>query len=494
MGLLEFSDLMVISPVVFLSVGALLVLLMETLTPRGSNADLKYLLSFLIVFFALVALELSSSVYGFDRKALGGLVYADPLSAWSVLILLVGGVLALGVGQRALEREGVSASGEYYSLFLMSLAGALVFATSAELVTLFLGLELMSMPLYCLCGAALFKRESVESALKYFLLGSFSSAFLLYGIAVLYGLTGTTVIADIAVKLSGADPAVVLFAATLLVVGLGFKLALVPFHFWAPDVYQGAPTSITTYMATVIKAAAVLAALRVIWGGFSGFIDDWAPIVWLLAVATMTVGNFAALRQRNLKRMLAYSSIAHAGYMLVAFLALEPGQGGGAAVLYYLVAYLIMTTGAFGVLIGVAQGNKPGEELDHFANLGRRQPILAAVMSLFMLSLAGIPPGMAGLVGKFFLFSAAVRADFVGLAIIGVLNSAVSCYYYLRVVVVMYFRGAEAETEDSTPEWELRPSLQGVLAVCALLVVSLGIFPAAVLESAEYVIEGLSAW
>jgi len=366
----------------------------------------------------------------------------------------------------------------------------MIFASSAELITMFLGLETMSMALYCLCGAALGRRRSAESALKYFLLGSFSSAFLLYGIALLYGLTGTTSIPAIAGSLAGADQSILFFSLGLMLVGLIFKLGAVPFHFWAPDVYEGAPTPVTAYMACVIKASAVVAALRVLWVGFGGQIVFWSGAVWLIAVLTMVIGNLAALRQRGLKRMLAYSSVAHAGYLLVAFLAHGVELGGGAAILYYLIAYTFMTMGAFAIVLSVtgqASGDQPGEKLggdvlqsddiSRFNGLGYRRPVVAIVMSLFMLSLAGIPPGMAGLLGKVYIFTAAVKAQYVGLAIIGVLASAISCYYYLRVIVAMYFLEGESVTAPARVDASATPAFVGAVGVCAIGVVYLGLNP-----------------
>jgi NADH-quinone oxidoreductase subunit N len=501
-------DLTAALPLLILSGGSLLVLLIEALrispapapalpvgiplgapTPRAVRAaDAVTLFSIAAAFMSLI---IYGGLYTAGEKIFGGMLYADPL-ARIVSLLIVGGALAAFVMcEESLASEGVQSRIEFHSLYLMSIAGALIFASSAELITLFLGLEIMSMALYCLCGAVISGtaprvRRSAEAAMKYFLLGSFSSAFLLYGIALIYGLTGSTDLGHIREVAGSINPPVMmLLALGLMLIGLAFKIGAVPFHFWAPDAYTGAPTSITAYMACVIKTAAVVAALRVVWGAFGtqpGQVSLWMWGVWLLAVLTMTVGNLVALRQRNVKRMLAYSSIAHAGYLLVGFLARDTASamyGGGAAIFYYLVAYTLMTMGAFGVVLALSPAE--GDEERVWKGLGYRRPGLALLMSLFLFSLAGIPPGMAGLLGKFYLFGAAIKSDYVGVVIIGVINSAISCYYYLGVVVSMYFR--DSEGEDTAPA-RLNPGLFAVLVLCAVGVVLLGIFPSSVYQAA----------
>jgi NADH-quinone oxidoreductase subunit N len=279
-----------------------------------------------------------------------------------------------------------------------------------------------------------------------------------------------------------------------MLVGFVFKIGAVPFHFWAPDVYQGAPTPVTAYMACVIKAAAVGAMLRVLWTSFPS--DElfvvWSAAVWFIALITMVFGNLVALRQRSMKRMLAYSSIGHAGYIMVGFLA-PSSFGGGAAILFYIVSYTIMTLGAFGVVLAVSSNKSDDlavDDLTRFNRLGYRSPVLAAVMSLFLLSLAGLPPGMAGFLGKFYIFNAAIKADFIGLSIIGVLCSAVSCYYYLRVIVAMYFvPETEAVGDESAPRMSV--SLQGALAICGVMIILLGVFPSWLHEGAVKVISSM---
>jgi len=483
------SELCTIAGLLVVSVGALLVLLVDVFSREKSCGE-KSCLANLTGFFLIAACAAqfwAAPLYQQGKEPLfHGLVYADPYAFFISMVILLGTLVSYAIGVRRFKDEGIDPSGEFYSVYLMTVAGALVFASAAELVTLFLGLEIMSMGLYCLAGSALSIRSSAESALKYFLLGSFSSAFLLYGIALLYGLTGSTVISNLglAAALSDTQGVVLRVALGMLLIGFGFKIGAVPFHFWAPDVYQGAPTSITGFMACVVKAAAVGVALRVMWEGFLNMVVLWSGAVAFMAVLTMTLGNFAALRQRSLKRMLAYSSIAHAGYLLVGFLAPADQFGGGPAVLFYLVSYTVMTLGAFGIVLAVTSrysAEPNADDLSRFEGLGMRQPVLGALMCIFMLSLAGLPPGMAGLLGKFYLFGAAVKAEYLGVAIIGVLNSAVSCFYYLRVLVTMYFKEPSASTAAPV---KLELSLASALALCAFAAIFLGIFPSALYDAA----------
>lgn len=483
------SELGFAAPLIVLFGGALLVLLLEVFLkvewPRGMIA-----LATLICAFTTL---LSSSAAGFpERPIFSGLLYADPFAAFITAIVLIGAVMSVMIGMDHLERCGVESPGEYYALLLMSLVGALVFAASAELITLFVGLEIMSLAIYPLCGAAVTNRHSAESALKYFLLGSFSSAFLLYGIALIYGMTGTTSIPEIAEMLPRISGTMLYFSIGLILVGFFFKVAAVPFHFWAPDVYQGAPTPVTAFMATVIKAAAVAAALRVLWVALADKVALWSGTLWVVVVLTMTLGNLVALRQRSLKRMLAYSSIAHAGYILMGLLAPTDEFGGGAAILFYLLAYSIMTIGAFGIVQAIMAGRDVelrADEITRFNGLAQRNPGLAALMAIFMLTLAGIPPGMAGFLGKFYIFGAAVKAGYVGLAIIGVINSAISAYYYLRVIVAMYFVEGDESTAVESPA--IGAPLMVALLACAAGCVLLGLFPSAIHDGAQSVITAL---
>ena len=480
-------DLYAALPLMIVGLGSLLLLMLEVFIkeswPRGLTAAT-------ILTAALVALEGTMEMYGIGERIFFGLVYIDRFALFVSFLVLVGSILAIFLSLDRLQDEGVESPGEYYSLYLMATFGALLFAMSAEFITFFLALEVMSMALYTLCGSAITKLRSSEAALKYFILGSFSSAFLLYGIALLYGLTGSTEMSVIAEQLVSHSSPIQYVALGLVLIGLIFKIGGAPFHFWAPDVYQGAPTSVTAYMAVVIKSAAVIAALRVMWSTFGSLLIFWSGAVWFIAVLTMTVGNLIAVRQKNVKRMLAYSSIAHVGYLLVAFLAPSDEFGGGAAILFYLIAYTVMTLGAFAVVHFVALANADDTEPEHVRNfngIGYKRPLLGFAMVIFMLSLAGLPPGMAGMLGKFYIFNAAIKADYLGLAIIGVLNSAISCYYYLNVLVAMYFSQSEKEVEFG----ELGVPMKGLLTICVLGSVAIGVFPSAIHGLTSWVMYGL---
>jgi NADH-quinone oxidoreductase subunit N len=379
-------------------------------------------------------------------------------------------------------------SGEFYALVPFATLGMVLMAASTDLILLFLGLEMMSLAAYVL--AAIWRRElrSSEGAVKYFLLGAFATGFLLFGIALLYGAFGGTGLDTISAGLaaaSGAQRTYALAGVALLLVGFSFKIAAVPFHAWAPDVYEGAPTSVTALMAVGVKAAAFAAFARVFLHYLAPLAVDWTPVLWAVAALTMTFGNLAAIAQRNVKRMLAYSSIAHAGYILVGMVAAT--EAGGAAILYHLLAYALMNLGAFAVVIAVGRKGEPNETLDDFAGLGFRYPFLGVSMIVFMLSLAGFP-ALAGFTGKFYLFSAAVKAGYVGLAVIGVLNSVVSVYYYAGVLVKMYM----AEGAKDLIAITHRPYLFVTLLITAGGTVFLGIFPAWAFELARSAFQSLS--
>jgi len=377
-----------------------------------------------------------------------------------------------------LEREGLLAP-EYYPLLLFAVLGMMLMAGGEDLMVIFLGLELMSISVYVLAGFNRRSPRSAEAALKYFLLGAFASAFLLYGIALIYGATGSTGLDRIAASpaAKNGDP-LVMAGLGLMLVGFGFKISSVPFHMWAPDVYQGAPTTVTSFIATGSKAAAFAALIRVLVVSLRGAQSDWAALLWGIAVVTMTVGNVVALAQSNLKRMLAYSSIAHVGYMLMGLVA--GGAPGAGAILFYLLAYTFTIVGAFGVIGLCARAGEEAVEVGDYSGMARRHPVLAATLTLFMLSLVGIPP-LAGFVAKFYLFGSAVRAGYLWLTVVAVLNSAIAAYYYLRVIVYMYMREPEGEGLSVTP------SLAGGLALTIALVglVLLGLMPAPFADLAQ---------
>jgi len=368
--------------------------------------------------------------------------------------------------------------GEYYILLLFATIGMMLIASANDLIILFLGIELMSVCLYVLTGFFRTRDRSNEAALKYFLLGAFATGFLLYGIALIYGAAGTTnlsIIHSLFVEIS-AHPLFVI-GAGLLLIGLSFKVAAVPFHMWAPDVYEGAPTPVTAFMSTGAKAAAFSAFIVVFIRTFDFLGGRVNELLAILAAASMILGNVVAIAQTNIKRMLAYSSIAHAGYMLSGIAAgTLDGQVG---VMFYLVAYTMMNLGAFAVISFMEQKNDRNLSLDDYIGLNRSQPMLAALMAVFMFTLAGIPP-FAGFFGKYYVFLAAIKAHMTWLAIIGVLASVVSAYFYLRVVVFMYFRDGKADVTA-------KPSIIALAAVwsCAVLVVVLGLFPSSIVQIAQ---------
>jgi NADH-quinone oxidoreductase subunit N len=372
-------------------------------------------------------------------------------------------------------------TGDYYSLVMFATVGMMLMASATDLLVIFLALEVMSIAAYALAGIARSQVRSNEAAMKYFLLGAFATGFLLFGIALVFGATGSMtlpVIAERVGQVAGQEKVLLIAGVALLVVGFGFKIAAVPFHAWAPDVYEGSPTTVTAFMAVGIKAAAFAAFVRIFLHTLGALYTDWSGPLWVLAVLTMTVGNVVALLQTNIKRMLAYSSIAHAGYLLVGMVA--GGPDGGSAILFYLIAYAFMTLGAFAVVVAVGRAGESNELLDDYAGIAFRNPFLGVAMTVFMLSLAGIPP-LGGFVGKFYIFSAAIQSGYVGLAVIGVLNSVVSVYYYVGVLVRMYM--TEGPTEVTPPS--SRPYLFAALIATLAGTVLVGLFPSPLLELAR---------
>jgi NADH-quinone oxidoreductase subunit N len=409
------------------------------------------------------------------------MVVLDNYSLFLKAIFLVTAGLTILMSIRFLKAEGFE-HGEYYILLLFATVGMMFMASAADLIIVFLGLETFSLAVYVLAGFFRTNPKSNESSLKYFLLGAFSTGFLLYGIALIYGATGTTHLKGIFDFLRRADlftDPLLLIGMGLLIVGFGFKVASVPFHMWTPDVYEGAPTAVTAFMAVGPKAAGFAAFLRVFLYSLSSLQTDWVWILWVLAVLTMTLGNIVAIAQKNIKRMLAYSSIAHAGYILVAMVAAS--ELSTASILYYLLAYAFMNLGAFAVVILYGRKGEENILVSDYSGMASRYPLLAAAMAVFMFSLAGIPP-TAGFVGKFYIFSAAVKAGYVGLAIIGVLNSALSVYFYLRVTVMMYMRNPEKEPAGSL---EFSPGMVIALLIAVFFTLQMGIFPANYLNLAR---------
>jgi NADH-quinone oxidoreductase subunit N len=464
----------VLAPTLVLLGAALLVLMLDLVPPRNDKTHLAVVSLAGVIGALLVAL----TCWGRDYRGFHGMVVLDNYALFVDVVICYAVALVLLLSIDYLRRAGVQ-SGEYYALVLFSAAGMMLMASANDLLVVFLALELMSLCLYVLAGLFKQRLDSGEASLKYFLLGAFASSFLLYGIALTYGATGSTAFE----RISAAAPGVVrdgvfLVGLGLVLVGFGFKISAAPFHMWAPDVYQGAPTSVTTLIATGSKAAGFAALIRFLLSAVRPSQPDWSPLLWGLAVVTMTLGNLVAIAQSNLKRMLAYSSVAHVGYMLVGLVA--GGASGAGAVLYYLLAYSFTTAGTFGVISLCERAGEEAVDVADYAGLGRRHPLLAGTLSLFLLSLVGIPP-LAGFVGKFYLFGAAVQGGYVWLAVIAVLNSAVAAYYYLRVIVFMYMR----EPEGAVASWA--PSFAGGVALAVALtgIVLLGVMPAPFAELAQ---------
>ena len=466
------SDFYYILPEIVLTAGALIVLIADVLLPRGSR-----LLAWVTP--AALGATLASLVPFADTHVTvaNGLIAVDRFALFFKVVFLVAASMTVLMSVRYLEAEGAS-PGEYYFLILCATLGMMIMAGGIDLITSFIGLETMAVSFYILAGFIKPNQRSNEAAVKYFLLGAFSLGILLYGMSILYGLSGTTNLRVMATVFASQprDPLLVL-AVILVVAGMGFKIAAVPFHMWAPDVYEGAPTPVTAFLSVGSKAASFAMLLRIFLEGVPSMSTDWRLLFEVLAIVTMTVGNLAALTQSNLKRMLAYSSIAHAGYLLMGVVAGTPR--GVSAMLIYLFIYTFMQLGAFAVIVMMRREDVVGDELKDFSGLHFRHPFAAFAMLLFMLSLGGIPP-TAGFMGKLWLFGAAIDAGYFWLAVIGVLNSAVSLYYYIRIVVFMYLK---KETTGSEPT--ARPALAFTLAVAVAGTILLGVYPRLLFEIAD---------
>jgi len=475
-------DYAALGAVIALSVGALILLMLEFVPAKATSSRSA----------AFTLFTLAGAVFAIwpakdaRRDIFGGMFVQDGFTVFFTILFCAIGALSVLLSWDYSKRTRLPQA-EYYALMLLSIVGMIVMAASNDLITIFLGLELMSLSLYVLVGFRHQQLESNEAALKYFLLGAFASGFLLFGIALLYGATGTTQIARMAEFLSEsplAENPLLIAGGLMVLVGFGFKVAAAPFHMWTPDAYEGAPTSVTAFMSAGAKAAGFAALLRVALTVFPGIAADWKGLLSVLAMLTMTVGNVTALLQSNLKRMLAYSSIAHAGYILVAVVA--GGKDGAAAALFYLAVYAAMNLGAFGVLTRLGKDEDERVLVSDMNGLGFRRPAVALAMTLFMLSLGGIPP-TAGFMGKVYLFGVALEAGYVPLVIVGVLNSVISVFYYLRVTVAMYMD--EPQGEPVHVGW----SVPAVLAVVAAVALTLwwGVAAQDLLAYAERSVRGL---
>ena len=476
-------DLYLIAPEIVITAFGFLVLLIDVFSPKKENKGYLGIISLVGI---VIAFLYTLPLVGSAQSGFGGMFTSDGYALFFKITFMIIAFLTVLISMGYTRREGIE-FGEYYALVLFATLGMMLMAAGTHLVIIFLGLETMSISIYVLAGMMREDRRSAESALKYFLLGAFATGFLLYGIALIYGATGSLYLKDIASYISSQNllrSPMLLMSLVFLTIGFGFKIASVPFHMWTPDVYEGAPTSITAFMATGVKAAGFSALIRVFFSALPTFRSDWTSIMWVIAVATMTLGNIVAISQTNIKRMLAYSSIAHAGYILVAFVA--GNDLGTSGILFYLMAYAFMNIGAFTVVILLGKKGEENTLINDYAGIGFKYPLLAAAMTIFLLSMAGIPP-LGGFMAKLYVFSAAVKSKFYWLAILGVLNSAVSVYYYLRVTVLMYFR--ESEREITGLQFSPASVIALILAVIGTLY--MGIFPANVLSFAQKSIAGL---
>ncbi len=475
------TDLLAILPELFVVAAACLVVVLDPLTPPAKKELLAWLsLGTLALCIGLTGGQISA--LNVRTTAFNGLVVVDGYARfWKLLLYVVAGLtILMSLPYLKMERLHL---GEYYGFILLALSGMMVMVSGADLLTIYLGTELMSLSLYVMAGLKRSSPRSLEASAKYFVLGAFSSGLLLYGISLLYGLAGSTTLSAIAgaVGSQGFSDPMVMVATILLTVGFGFKLAIVPFHMWTPDVYQGAPTSVTAFMAVASKAASFAAFLRVFVEGLGGLKADWSVLFLLLCLITLVLGNMVAIVQTNIKRMLAYSSIAHAGYALIGLVAAgrAGGESGGAtgiaSVMLYMALYAFMTLGAFAVVAMFRKGSLEGEEIEDFSGLAKRQPLAAFLMLIFMVSLAGIPP-TAGFIGKFYVFMAAVESGLTWLAAVALVFAAVSAYYYMRVVMVMYMREPD-ETAADPPQLVASPALSIVLACAVAGVIFFGLYP-----------------
>jgi len=475
------ADLAVAAPEVILSLVAMAVLVLDFAMPRGRRDWIGYV-SILGVIATLVVV---AGQWGVARSAFAGQYASDPFALFFKIVFLASTALILLMSIGYLEVEGID-RGEFYALIVFATLGMMLMASAADLVILYLGLETMSISIYVLAGFLKRERRSNEAALKYLLMGGFSSAIILYGMVLLYGLTGTTGLAAIAAALSPeqlSNPALIL-AMVMLAAGFGFKIAAVPFHMYIPDVYEGAPTPITALLSAASEIAGLAILLRVFLVALPGLQDRWSLLFSVLSVLTMTVGNIVAIAQSNIKRMLAYSSIAHIGYLLIGLVAGR--ELGITATLLYTLVYALMTTGAFAVVILLCVGEVKGERIDDFTGLAQRSPLAAAAMLIFLLSLAGVPP-TAGFVGKLYLFGAAIERGYVWLALIAVINSAISLFYYMRVAMAMYMR----DVPPGGLALSRAPSLRVALALAVVGTLVIGVYPGPFLALARASVAGL---
>lgn len=462
-------------PMLCVTLAGLVVLLAEAFRSRDEKMPIGGL-----AIIGLVGAGIASILLWDRNTESFGAVTADNFGLFVNLVLVVVGILTVVFSADTVERDRLPA-GEYYAVLLFAIVGMMLMGQATDLLVIFLALETMSIAVYVLTGIRRDQQQSTEAAFKYFLLGAFASSFFLYGIAFLYGVTGTTNIDELSTRIAAQSMSgnpMILLGIGLLIVGFAFKIAAVPFHMWSPDAYEGAPAVVTGFMSTGVKAAAIAAFVRVFLKGLDPMIADWAPVIWWIAAATMIIGTVVGVAQTSLKRMLAYSSIAHGGYLLAALVA--GNEVGKASILFYLAAYALTNLGAFGVIALLGTRERANDDLRDYAGLWYSHPALATLMTFFLLSLGGFPP-TAGFIAKWYVFSAAIGSGYYGLAIIGVLSSVVSVFFYLRIVVMMYMTERDARP---VPLPVSRMAMAG-LVVAMLGVLYLGVLPSRLIELAQ---------
>jgi NADH-quinone oxidoreductase subunit N len=487
-------DITAIYPEVIITLVGLLVLAIDVFL-KPERKGVLAVISLIGLFLALLITMFYD--WGRNETAFSGMVIVDPYSQYFKLIFILSAAFTIFMSPRYLRLFNISAS-EYYELLLFCTLGMMVMVAANDLVTIYIGLELMAISIYLMAG---FQREhprSSEASMKYFLLGAFASAILLYGMSFLYGVTGTTSLEGIASDFAGKalNPQLVTLSLVLITIGFAFKIAAVPFHMWTPDVYEGAPTPLTAFMSVGPKVAAFAVILRLYMTSFESLNADWTQLFWILSVLTIIVGNVVAVAQKSVKRMLAYSSIAHAGYLLIGVV--SAGSAGDlsgntmvwiiesmSSVMIYLFAYLFMNLGAFGVVIMLARKDNQCESLQDYAGLARRRPFTALLMTILMLSLAGIPPTF-GFIGKLYIFMAAINTGNISLAVIGVVASVVAAFYYIRVIVYMYMREPEdAVAGDSDAA---SSTMYATIVACAFTLL-FGVVPGPIIKMAKFALE-----
>ncbi len=482
MALAEVPNLIPALPELFMAVAAMALLMLGAFHDRSTEKEANKAAR-LVLYLSVLALGLATLLLVMvpDGRvvAFNGLFVTDPFATFFKVLVLLASGLALIISRDYLERQGV-ARFEYGVLMMFATLGMMMMVSANDLISLYVGLEMQSLSLYVI---AAFQREdprSTEAGLKYFVLGALASGMMLYGASLIYGFTGATGFDALAAHFEGANghapPLGLVIGLVFLLAGLAFKISAAPFHMWTPDVYEGAPTPVTAFFSVGPKLAAMALLLRVVMGPFGELAEQWQQVVVLVAILSMFVGAFAALVQKNIKRLMAYSSIGHAGYALIGVAA--GGASGIKGVLIYLAIYLFMNLGAFAVILTMRRGERMVEGINDLAGLSKTNPMLALAMALFMFSMAGIPP-LAGFFGKFYIFLAAMEAELYGLAIIGVLTSVVGAFYYIRIIKVMYF-------DEPTEAFDgpVAPEVKGVLLFTSLVVAFFFLYPSLVLSGA----------